>query len=100
MPFYNHRKIENFLFENCGAKIEQRIILPDGTVVRKDAVMPNGTLIIIKPDTPSGHKAADRRKNLLMKNGYDKDEIKFIFYDPEDPKYQPGSSTYIGPKKK
>ena len=33
----------------------------------------------------------------MKKNGY---EPKKVFYDPNDPKYLPGSSTYIGPRKK
>jgi hypothetical protein len=26
-------------------------------------------------------------------------KTKVDYYDPKDPKYQPGSSSYIGPKK-
>lgn len=45
--------------------------------------------VIIKPNTPSGEK-------LMQDNGH---KTEKIFYDPKDPKYQPGSPTYIGPKK-
>ena len=50
----------------------------------------------VKPNTKSGQKAAQKRADLMRKNGY---EPKIKFYDPNDPKYLPGSPTYIGPKK-
>lgn len=70
--------------------------LKDRTI-RKDAVKSDGTAVIIKPNTPSGMKSAKTRENLMKKN--DK-KIETIFYDPKNPAYQPGSPTYIGPKKK
>lgn len=60
--------------------------------------MPDGTNVIIKPDTPSGHAAAQRRVDLLNQNGIDKTSI--IYYNPNDSRYLPGSPTYIGPKVK
>lgn len=81
-----------------GATPEVYMDLSNNVRIRKDAVMPDENLIIIKPDSPSGHKAAERRKELLNKNGYY--DIIELFYNPKDPKYQPGSPTYIGPKNK
>ena len=91
-----HRQIEKELKETAGAKIEQRVIIGD-SYVRKDAVLPDDTYVIIKPDTPTGHQAAKKREQLMHNNGY---KSQTMFYDPNDPKYLPGSSTYIGPKKK
>jgi hypothetical protein len=59
------------------------------------AVLPDGTVVIIKPQTPSSVKSALKREKLMQDNGF-KTEIKY--YDPKDPKYLPGSPTYIGPK--
>lgn len=76
---------------------EQRIELPDGTVVRKDGVgieNPN-RVRIIKPDTPSGRRAARKRAELMEEHGY---EPQIDLYDPTDPRWQPGSPTYIGPR--
>jgi len=70
--------------------------LKDGTNVRKDAVKEDGTAVIIKPDTESGKKSAEKREKLMEKNGVPTEKI---FYDPKNPAYQPGSPTYIGPKK-
>ena len=64
--------------------------------VRKDAVMQDGTVVIIKPDTPSGHKAAAKRDKIMKDSGY---ETQIIFYDPTDPRWLPDSPTYIGPKR-
>ena len=89
-----HRQIEAKLKKESGAEIEQ-VIKIGKNKVRKDAIMPDGTLVIIKPNTPSGHKAAQKRGNLMREYGY---KIQTIFYDPNDPTYLPGSSTYIGPK--
>ena len=91
-----HRQIEKELKETAGAKIEQRVKIGDN-YVRKDAVLPDDTYVIIKPDTPTGHQAAKKREQLMHDNGY---KTQTLFYDPNDPKYLPGSSTYIGPKKK
>ena len=71
--------------------------LEDGTKVRKDAVRPDGTAVIIKPNTPSGKKSAEKREELMKKNNH-KTEVKL--YDPKNPAYLPGSPSYIGPKKK
>ena len=89
-----HRQIETKLKKELGAEIEQVIEIGEKTV-RKDAIMPDGTLVIIKPNTPTGHKAAQKRGNLMRGYGY---KIQTIFYDPNDPTYLLGSSTYIGPK--
>ena len=70
--------------------------LKDGQVVRKDAVKPDGTVVIIKPDTESGRASADKRVDLMEENGK---KTETILYDPTDPKYKPGSPTYIGPNK-
>jgi len=65
--------------------------------VRKDAVVPNtNRVVIIKPETKSGARAAAKRARLMEENGYDPERV---FYDPFDPAYQPGSPTYIGPGK-
>jgi len=91
-----HRQIQKDLKKE-GAKTEVPMTLKDGSNVRKDAVKPDGTPVIIKPDTKTGRASADKREKLLNKN-----EVKTpekIFYNPNDPKYKPGSPTYIGPKK-
>jgi len=91
-----HRQIEADLEEKIpGTKTEVPKTLKDGTKVRKDAVLPDGTNVIIKPDTPSGQKSAQTRENLMKKN---EEPTQTIFYDPTNIQYQPGSSTYIGPK--
>ncbi len=89
-----HRQEQKELKEQ-GADTEVSMELKDGTKVRKDAVKPDGTAVIIKPDTPTGRKSAAKREKLMEKNEV-KTETKL--YDPKDPKYQPGSPTYIGPK--
>lgn len=33
----------------------------------------------------------------MKEHGYN---TETIYYNPDDPKFQPGSSTYIGPKQK
>lgn len=93
-----HRQIEReILRNNPGAVKEKTIDLASGQRVRKDVVLADDkTVIIIKPNTKSGQKAAQKRYDLMKKNGY---EPKKVFYDPNDPKYLPGSPTYIGPKK-
>lgn len=91
-----HRQIQRGLKEK-GAEIEVPMKLKDGTKVRKDAIKPDGTAVIIKPNTPSGQKSANTRENLMKKN--DK-KTETILYDPTNPAYQPGSPTYVGPKKK
>jgi RHS repeat-associated protein len=83
--------------QDPGADIEKTIQLKDGTVVRKDAILSDGTAVIIKPNTTSGQSSAQRRGKLLSDNGENKWDIRY--YNPNDPKYQPGSPTYIGPKK-
>ena len=94
-----HRQIERELVVKHGAEIEKRIDLPEANKwIRKDAIMPDGTMVIIKPDTPTGHKAAERRVRLLKKN-FENPKYSTIFYNPTDVKYRPGSTTYIGPQK-
>jgi len=92
-----HRQLEAEAIKEW--KPEQRIPLPDGTVVRKDGVsrIDPTKVRIIKPDTPSGRRAAEKRENLMKEHGY---ETRTDYYDPTDPRFQPGSPTYIGPKKK
>ena len=68
----------------------------DTQKIRKDAIMPDGTMVIIKPDTPTCHTAAERRIKLLKEN-FENPKFSTIFYDPTDIKYLPGSPTYIGP---
>ena len=89
-----HRQIEYDLMKNYNAKTEQTINIGKSKV-RKDAVLPDGTLVIIKPDTPTGHKAALKREKLMHKYHY---ETKTIFYNPNDSRFLSGSNTYIGPK--
>jgi RHS repeat-associated protein len=94
-----HRQIEREIIKNNpGAKAEQTIRLGKNQKVRKDVVLADGkTVIIIKPNTKSGQKAAQKRFDLMKKNGY---KPQKVFYNPNDPKYLPGSPTYIGPQKK
>ena len=47
--------------------------------------------------TSSGYRSAKHREKLKHKNGK---KTETIYYDPNDPKYLKGSSTYIGPQKK
>lgn len=91
-----HRQIEKEL-EKAGAKTEVSIQLSPNKRVRKDAIKEDGTVVIIKPDTPSGHKRAKSRERLMQKHGYN---TETIYYNPDDPKFQPGSSSYIGPKQR
>ena len=72
------------------------LTLKGGKKVRKDAIKSDGTVVIIKPNTPSGEKSAKLREKLMEKNRFKTEIIK---YNPSDPKYRKGSSTYIGPKK-
>jgi len=90
-----HRQIEREIAKkNPGTQIEQTIKLDSKTTVRKDAILPDGTAVIIKPNTASGIKSARKRANLMESFGYN---TKTVFYDPKNPCWQPGSSTYIGP---
>ena len=92
-----HRQIEKELKETRGASIEETVVLKDRSKVRKDAILPDNTAVIIKPNTPTGHKSAEKREKLMRDNGYN---TETIFYDPNNPAYKPGSSTYMGPKNK
>ena len=94
-----HRQIEREIVKNNpGALKEHPLKLNNGQKVRKDVMLADGqTVIIIKPNTKSGQKAAQKRADLMETNGY---KPQIVFYDPNDPKYLPGSPTYIGPKKK
>jgi RHS repeat-associated protein len=87
-----HRQIEAKLRKK-GYKTEVPLTLKGGKQVRKDA-MKGKEVIIIKPDTPSGRLAAQKRADLMKKNGY---KPKPVFYDPANPAYLPGSRSYIGP---
>ncbi|MBQ7513462.1 MAG: RHS repeat-associated core domain-containing protein [Prevotella sp.] len=91
-----HRQIEKELCDGFGSKSEVRLELPNKTV-RKDAQLPDGKYVIIKPNTKSGHKAAESRQKLLERNNK---ETIIIYYDPHNPAYRPGSPSYIGPHKK
>ena len=91
-----HRQIEKEL-EKVGAKTEVSIQLSPNKRVRKDAIKGDGTAVIIKPDTPSGHKSAKSRERLMQEHGYN---TETIYYNPDDPKFQPGSSSYVGPKQR
>ena len=66
---------------------------------RKDGVSVTDpkTVRIIKPDTPSGRRAAEARAQLMRDNGF---TPVIDYYDPKDPRFLPGSPTYIGPKPK
>jgi RHS repeat-associated protein len=91
-----HRQEQKKLAEK-GAATEQTLRLPKtGDKVRKDAVLPDGTAVIIKPDSKTGKKSAEKREKLLEKNDI---PTQTIFYDPLNPAYQPNSPSYIGPKK-
>jgi hypothetical protein len=71
--------------------------LPSGKTVRKDGIAIDDPkkVLIIKPDTTSGRAAAAKRDKLMTGSGYTTD---VRLYDPTDPRYQPGSPTYVGPK--
>jgi len=91
-----HRQIEKELIETVpGIKTEVKIKLGDRTVV-KDGVKLDGTVVILKPDTPSGHMSATRRAKLMQANGF---KTETMFYDPKDKRWLPDSPSYIGPKK-
>ena len=90
-----HRQIEKDLRDIFGAKTEIRVDLPKISV-RKDAQLPDGKYVIIKPKTQSGQKAAKQREKLMKENGK---ETITIYYDPNNPSFQPESKTYIGPQK-
>lgn len=66
--------------------------------VRKDLMIPTsaGPIYgIIKPLTSSGMRAARARQTLLDANGI----RSFVhYYNPLDPRWRPGSPTYIGPR--
>lgn len=89
-----HRQIQEDLKKE-GYRTEVPITLSTGRNVRKDAVK-GDEVVIIKPDTPSGRAAGEKRAKLMEDDGYTTREI---YYDPNNPAYQPGSPTYIGPKK-
>ena len=92
-----HRQIEKDLVETIpGTRVEVTMEV-GGKIVRKDAVLLDGTMVIIKPDTPSGHVSAARRDRLMQANGY---QTQIIYYDPLDSKWLPDSPSYIGPKVK
>jgi RHS repeat-associated protein len=90
-----HRQIERELKLTEGHDTEVTVKLKGGQTVRKDAMKGNEA-VIIKPDTPTGRAAAATRADLMRDNNYDP---RVILYDPADPRFQPGSPTYIGPKK-
>jgi hypothetical protein len=92
-----HRQLEADGEASGTWKKEQTITLPNGQTVRKDGVSttdPN-SVRIIKPNTPTGRAAADKRAGLMQQNGY---KPTVDLYDPSDPAFLPGSPTYIGPK--
>ena len=92
-----HRQLERDGLNNWEPEVT--IVLPDGTVVRKDGVARDGTntVRIIKPDTPSGRRDAAIRAKLMKENGYNS---HVELYDPGDSRYTPASQTYIGPRKR
>lgn len=65
----SHRQIEREIIKNNpGAKAEQTIRLGKNQKVRKNVVLADGkTVIIIKPNTKSGQKAAQKRFDLMKK---------------------------------
>ena len=95
-----HRQIENKL-EKIGYTTEVPLQLSSGETVRKDGfkeITPKSTIVvIIKPNTRTGRREAKKREALMKLNNY---KTFIWYYDPKDPKYQPGSSTYIGTKNK
>ena len=92
-----HRQIEADLkHADSRIRTEVTIKLDKKKTVRKDILKPTGTVGIIKPDTPSGHKSAERRVRLMNRCGY---KTETFYYDPSDSRWLPNSSSYIGPKK-
>ena len=92
-----HRQIQKEL-KTIDPKIRTEVnVKLNNKVVRKDFVRPDGTKGIIKPNTPSGQKSAIAREKLMQQNGH---KTETILYNPKDPKYLPGSPSYIGPKNK
>ena len=67
-----HRQIEREIVQNNpGAIKEKTIELESGQKVRKDVVGADGkTVYIIKPNTKSEQRAAQKRANLMENNGY------------------------------
>ncbi len=67
-----HRQIVKELKETRGAKTEVKIDLDNGATVRKDGLISaknptendKGTTIIIKPDTPSGHRSGEKKRKF------------------------------------
>ena len=73
--------------------------LLSGKVIRKDAVdTVNKVAVIIKPNTESGIKAAEKRAGIVVDELGHTPEV--VLYDPTNPAYLKDSPTYIGPKKK
>lgn len=64
-----HRQIEREIIKNNpGAVKEKTIDLASGQRVRKDVVLADDkTVIIIKPNTKSGQRAAQKRFDLMKK---------------------------------
>ena len=95
-----HRQIEKKL-EKIGYTTEVPLQLSSGETVRKDGfkeITPKSTIVvIIKPNTRTGRRQAKKREALMKLNNY---KTFIWYYDPKDPKYQPGSITYIGVKNK
>ena len=90
-----HRQIEEKI-KTIGYQTEVPITLKSGKEVRKDGKK-GSIVVIIKPNTKSGRRAAKKRAELMRSNDYK----PFIwYYDPKDSKYLPTSDSYIGPKKK
>lgn len=54
-------------------------------------------VVIIKPNTPSGHRSAKKLEKLMQDNNH---KTEKMWYNPFDPRYQKDSPWYIGPKKK
>lgn len=67
-----HRQIEREIVQNNpGAIKEKTIELASGQKVRKDVVGADGkTVYIIKPNTKSEQRAAQKKANLMENNGY------------------------------
>ena len=86
-----HDMIEKEMLSSGIAKdLEVSLYLKNGTRnVRKDAKISDELYVIIKPDTPTGHIAAQKRVELMKADGY---STVIVYYDPTNPVFRSGLS--------
>ena len=86
-----HDMIEKEMLSSGIAKdLEVSLYLKNGTRnVWKDAKISDELYVIIKPDTPTGHIAAQKRVELMKADGY---STVIVYYDPTNPVFRSGLS--------